>query len=138
MDKAMARLKYIACEDYNADLMAEMVIAAAIDGVGVLTGIGRAPKIAIAKARAGNIEDVEEIEVKWDETHEREQEGLHHSNVAKFLRAHNVTDIVAAGAGADMQRMGIIGMQSKRLLPLAKIASEDSCRRLARCTLLLF
>ncbi len=105
MDKAMARLKYIACEDYNADLMAEMVIAAAIDGVGVLTGIGRAPKIAIAKARAGNIEDVEEIEVKWDETHEREQEGLHHSNVAKFLRAHNVTDIVAAGAGADMQRM---------------------------------
>ncbi len=85
--------------------MADRIIAAAIDGSGILTGIGRAPRIAIAKVHSNKIESVEEIDVKWDEAHEREQEGLHHSNVAKFFRAQGVTDIVAAGAGPDMQRM---------------------------------
>ncbi|MGC8547392.1 MAG: hypothetical protein ACP5MC_00105 [Candidatus Micrarchaeia archaeon] len=82
-----------------------MIIVAAIDYDGLLTGIGRAPKVAIAKASNGAITSVEEKEVKWGEAHEKEQEGLHHSNLAKFFISNKATDIVAAGAGPDMQHM---------------------------------
>ncbi|MGC8628829.1 MAG: NifB/NifX family molybdenum-iron cluster-binding protein [Candidatus Micrarchaeia archaeon] len=85
--------------------MVEKVIVATIDYDGFLTGIGRAPKVAIAKVSNGTIASAEEKEVRWDEAHEKEQEGLHHSNVAKFFIANKATDIVAGGAGPDMRRM---------------------------------
>ncbi|MGC8662645.1 MAG: NifB/NifX family molybdenum-iron cluster-binding protein [Candidatus Micrarchaeia archaeon] len=85
--------------------MTDIIIAAMVDTSDVLTGIGRAPRIIIAKVQYNNVTNIEEIDVKWDETHEKEQEGLHHSNIAKFLKAYGITDLVASGAGPDMQRM---------------------------------
>ncbi|MGC9037708.1 MAG: NifB/NifX family molybdenum-iron cluster-binding protein [Candidatus Micrarchaeia archaeon] len=85
--------------------MESKIIAATIDDSSMLTGIGRAQRIAIIEVKEGKIAKIEEFEVKWDEAHEKEEEGLHHANIARFLRSHNVTDIIAFGAGPDMQRM---------------------------------
>ena len=51
------------------------------------------------------VEKVEEEDVSWDVAHESEQEGPHHARVAKFLKQHNVKEIIASGAGPDMSRM---------------------------------
>ncbi|MCL5101992.1 MAG: hypothetical protein M1544_01380 [Candidatus Marsarchaeota archaeon] len=85
--------------------MAEKIIMATIDDEGSLTGVGRAPKVAIIKESNGKVESIEEIDVKWGESHEREQEGLHHASIAKFIKEHNVNEVVAAGAGPNMQGM---------------------------------
>ena len=85
--------------------MESKIIAATIDDNLLLSGIGRARKVAIIEVKEGKIAKIEEFEVKWDEAHEKEEEGLHHANVAKFLRSHNVTDIIAFGAGPDMRHM---------------------------------
>lgn len=81
------------------------IVLAAIDEAGLLTGIGRAPRAAIVQIDKGKPEKAEEIDVKWGEAHETEQEGLHHASIAKFMRAHNISDVIAAGAGSDMQGM---------------------------------
>jgi len=78
---------------------------AAIDEGGMLTGIGRAPKVAIVHVKDGKAEKTEEIDVKWGEAHETEQEGLHHATIAKFIMEHKVSEVIAGGAGPDMRRM---------------------------------
>jgi len=83
----------------------KVLLMAVIDSNGELTGIGRAPRVAIATVEGGKVRSIEEIDVGWGESHEVEQEGLHHANVAKFIRAHSIGAIIAAGAGPDMQRM---------------------------------
>ncbi|MGC8688407.1 MAG: NifB/NifX family molybdenum-iron cluster-binding protein [Candidatus Micrarchaeia archaeon] len=83
----------------------ELVLVAVIDENGMLTGVGRAPKVAIAKISGAKIKSIEEIEVKWNNTHENEPEGLHHANVARFLREHHTNVLLASGAGFDMRRM---------------------------------
>ncbi len=80
-------------------------ILALMDSSGMLTGVGRAHMAAVATVKNGSITSWDEIEVGWDITHESEAEGMHHANVAKFIQAHSVEMIVAAGAGPDMQRM---------------------------------
>ncbi|MGC8648247.1 MAG: NifB/NifX family molybdenum-iron cluster-binding protein [Candidatus Micrarchaeia archaeon] len=81
------------------------VVLSTIDKDGILTGIGRAPRVAIVSIDGNIVGKPEEIDVKWDELHQAEQEGLHHASIAKFMREHKVSDIIAAGAGPDMQRM---------------------------------
>jgi predicted Fe-Mo cluster-binding NifX family protein len=83
----------------------KMIILATIDANGLLTGIGRAPKVAIVTVGGHKVEKIEEIPARWDETHEHEEDGLHHSNIAKFLIDHKVKEIIAGGAGPDMRKM---------------------------------
>ncbi|MGC8571671.1 MAG: NifB/NifX family molybdenum-iron cluster-binding protein [Candidatus Micrarchaeia archaeon] len=85
--------------------MQEKIIMAVIDENGMLTGVGRAPRVAIIYTKDGKVEKIEEIDVRWDKTHENEQEGLHHASVAKFIKEHKVNEIIASGSGPDMRRM---------------------------------
>ncbi len=85
--------------------MEDKIIIAVMDDAGMLTGVGRAPKAAIAKVHDGKIASWEEIEVRWGEAHESEEEGAHHASIAKFLIGHGAKEIVAGGAGPDMQQM---------------------------------
>ncbi|MGC8647831.1 MAG: NifB/NifX family molybdenum-iron cluster-binding protein [Candidatus Micrarchaeia archaeon] len=85
--------------------MQEKIIMAVIDESGMLTGIGRAPRVAIIHEKDGKVEKIEEIDVGWDKAHETEQEGLHHATVAKFIMQHKVNEIIASGAGPDMRKM---------------------------------
>ena len=87
------------------DSLQEKTIMAVISEDGMLTGVGRAPKVAIIRAKDGKAEKIAEIEVRWGESHETEQEGLHHATIAKFIKEHGVNEIIAGGAGPDMQRM---------------------------------
>ncbi len=80
-------------------------ILATIDESGNLTGIGRAPRVAIIHMKDGKAEDSEYIDVKWGESHETEQEGMHHANIAKFIIANKINEVIAGGAGPDMCNM---------------------------------
>ncbi|MGC8652181.1 MAG: NifB/NifX family molybdenum-iron cluster-binding protein [Candidatus Micrarchaeia archaeon] len=85
--------------------MVEKIIMAVVDLNGMLIGIGRAPRVEIAHVKDNRIDKIDEIDVRWDEAHETEQEGLHHATVAKFIKEHNVNEIIASGVGPDMKRM---------------------------------
>ncbi len=85
--------------------MGDSVWLATVDGQGELAGIGRARKVVRATVRDGAIDQWQETEVKWDEAHDTENEGLHHSRIAKFLLARPSEGLLAAGAGPEMRRM---------------------------------
>ncbi|MGC8710747.1 MAG: NifB/NifX family molybdenum-iron cluster-binding protein [Candidatus Micrarchaeia archaeon] len=85
--------------------MADRILMAAIDEDGMLTGIGRAPRVAIIHVKDGKVASIEEIDVKWDQAHEMEKEGEHHANVARFIIGHKINEVIAAGSGPDMRRM---------------------------------
>ncbi len=85
--------------------MPEHLLLATLDENGLLTGVGRAHKVAIATVVNGNVEKWEEIDVKWDESHEQEYEGYHHASIVKFLQGHKIKNIVTFGAGEDIRRM---------------------------------
>ncbi|MEM0154758.1 MAG: NifB/NifX family molybdenum-iron cluster-binding protein [Methanothrix sp.] len=78
---------------------------AVISDDGILTGVGRAPRVAIIHTEDGKVKKINEIEVKWGESHDSEEEGLHHATIAKFIKEHEVKEIIAGGAGPDMQKM---------------------------------
>ncbi len=85
--------------------MVDKIVMATVDLNGMLTGIGRAQIVEIIYIKDGKVEKISEIDVKWDETHEKEQEGLHHASVAKFIIGNKVDEVVTAGAGPDMRSM---------------------------------
>ncbi len=85
--------------------MADKIILATVDNTGWLTGVGRAPKAVIVTVKDKSVVESKEVDVDWDEKHEKEEEGLHHANIAKFILANKITDVVAAGVGPDMRRM---------------------------------
>ena len=72
------------------DSLREKTIMAVISEDGMLTGVGRAPKVAIIRAKDGKAEKIAEIEVRWGESHETEQEGLHHATIAKSIKEYGV------------------------------------------------
>jgi len=81
------------------------IVLATIDEDGNLTGVGRAQRVAIIHIKDGKVENSEEIDVKWGEAHEMEQEGVHHASIAKFIIAYKVNEVMAGGAGPGMQMM---------------------------------
>ncbi len=85
--------------------MGDSVWLATVDGQGELAGIGRAHAVVRATVRDGAIDQWEETEVKWDEGHATDNEGLHHSRIAKFLLAHPSECLLAAGAGPEVRGM---------------------------------
>ena len=85
--------------------MSASIWLAVMDAHGTLSGVGRARKVGRATVLDGAIVDWEEFEVKWDEAHQPENEGLHHARIAKFFLDHRADWVLAAGAGPDMRRM---------------------------------
>ena len=85
--------------------MTAQVLFATLDAGGQLTGIGRAHRIARAPVEDGAVIEWQETEVGGDETHEQEGEGYHHASIARYLRAQQATELVAAGAGPEMRQM---------------------------------
>ncbi len=82
-----------------------MVIAVPIGPDGQVGGAwGRAASVAIAHVAEGSVSSWTEHEVGWDAAHDQGGEGEHHARVVRFLREHDVTDIVAHHMGPGMAR----------------------------------
>jgi predicted Fe-Mo cluster-binding NifX family protein len=63
---------------------------------------GRAPHVAVARVRAGEIVEWAEHAVRWDVLHDTGTEGSHHARVIRFLRENDVTAVVASHMGPPM------------------------------------
>lgn len=74
---------------------------------------GRAERVAVVRASgASGIESWQEFEVGWGRSHEMSGEGEHHARIARFLKEHGITTVVAAHMGAGMQHMlGRMGIE---------------------------
>lgn len=94
---------------------------------------GRAERVAVAEVRDGRVATWREFEVRWDRSHDAQQEGDHHARVARFLRDHGVRMVVAQHMGDGMRHMlahmGIAvrpGSQGRaRSAALAAVGGED-------------
>jgi predicted Fe-Mo cluster-binding NifX family protein len=78
---------------------------------------GRAPRVAVAEAKAGQIVSWQVHEVGWDVLHDAQEHGAHHATVMKFLTGHSIDAVVSAEMGAGMARM-----MSSAKLPVLTIA----------------
>jgi predicted Fe-Mo cluster-binding NifX family protein len=82
-----------------------MVVCATIvgdDQVG--GGFGKAQRVAIAQ---GDGEDwqISRVDVRWDLQHDQVADGLHHAQIARFLREQGVEVVVTGHMGDGMVRM---------------------------------
>ena len=72
---------------------------------------GRAARVAIADVEDGALASWREVDVAWDDLHDRGTEGGHHARVARFLREQSVQAVLAHHMGPDMlhmlERMGL-------------------------------
>ena len=68
-------------------------------------GFGRAQHVALARAKDDGGFDVERVDVRWDLQHEGQAEGLHHAQIARFLRERGVEVVVTGHMGDGMLRM---------------------------------
>lgn len=83
-----------------------------MDANGVLSGVGRAHRVAVATVQDDAVSEWNETEVNWDASHDEMNEGLRHATIAKYLQSRGGSALVAAGAGPDMRRMlGRMGIQ---------------------------
>jgi len=74
---------------------------------------GRAPRVALVRVDDGTIAAVDEHEVAWDTLHDAGTEGGHHARIARFLREHGVTVVVASHMGPPMAHMlGEMGIRT--------------------------
>jgi predicted Fe-Mo cluster-binding NifX family protein len=66
---------------------------------------GRADRVAVASLIDGRIGDWQEFEVGWGALHDSGGEGEHHARIARFLREHDVSVVIAGHMGPPMQHM---------------------------------
>ncbi len=66
---------------------------------------GKARTVAIAKIEAGALASWRTEDVGWDVSHEVGTPGSHHALVARFIRDHAITTVVAGHMGEPMQHM---------------------------------
>ncbi len=66
---------------------------------------GRAKRVAVAKVSGDRIENWQEFDVGWDSLHDSGSEGGHHARIARFLREHNVEEVVVNHMGPPMEHM---------------------------------
>lgn len=111
--------------------MREMTLCLTITPDGnVGGGWGRANTVAIATVSDGAVTAVETIEVGWNALHDEGTEGSHHARIVRFLRDHNVTDVVTSHMGDGMQntltKLGIalrLGMSGDINAVIAAVAN---------------
>lgn len=83
-----------------------MIVCVPVDGGGqVGPSWGRAPNVAIAEVRDGQIVAWRELAVGWDVLHDADGEGGHHARIASLLRELGVQAVLAGHMGAPMRRM---------------------------------
>lgn len=86
--------------------MSSRIICLPVDPDGQLGhSWGRAHTLAVAHVTDGAITDWRTEEVRWDIAHDEGTEGSHHARVARFIRSHEITVVVADHMGAGMQNM---------------------------------
>lgn len=66
---------------------------------------GKAPTIAVASVQGGTLTHWDVHAVAWDISHDEGPEGAHHARVARFVRDHEVTTVIAGHMGMPMQAM---------------------------------
>ena len=79
-----------------------MIVCVPVSGDQVVGGWGKAQRVAVASVDQGEIESWEEIDVRWDLSHDEGTEGSHHARIVRFLREHGVQVVVTHHMGAPM------------------------------------
>jgi predicted Fe-Mo cluster-binding NifX family protein len=69
------------------------------------SGWGRAQYVAVAELDPTGVLDWHEHHVRWGEAHEASAEGSHHALIARFLREHGVSIVLAGHMGPPMQHI---------------------------------
>jgi predicted Fe-Mo cluster-binding NifX family protein len=83
-----------------------VIIAAAIEPDGTMgRAWGKAGTVAVARVTAGRIEEWQEHQVGWDQSHGQGTHGAHHARVVTFLREQGVEAVLAHHVGEGMRRM---------------------------------
>jgi predicted Fe-Mo cluster-binding NifX family protein len=80
-----------------------MIVCATVNGDQVGGGWGKAQRVAVASVELGEIEAWEEIDVRWDLSHDEGTEGSHHARIVRFLRERGVEVVVAGHMGPPMR-----------------------------------
>jgi len=93
-------------------------------------GLGRATAIAVARVEDSQILSWEEIEVRWDLSHdqpgparpgEQPSHGAHHARIVSFMKEHEVEAVVTGHAGPPMvHTLGLMG------IPIVQGAAGDA------------
>ncbi len=82
-----------------------MVICATMVGSETVGGgFGKAQRVAIAASDGGSWQ-VSQHDVRWDLQHDQMADGLHHAQIARFLRDHGVDVVVTGHMGDHMVHM---------------------------------
>lgn len=82
-----------------------MVICATMVGDDTVGGgFGKARRVAVAQAE-GDGWQVSHVDVRWDLQHDQVADGLHHAQIARFLRDQGVNVVVTGHMGDGMLRM---------------------------------
>ena len=81
-----------------------VVCATIVDDNTVGGGFGKAQRVAIARPEADGWQ-IERVDVRWDIAHDQVADGLHHANVARFLREQGVDVVVTGHMGGGMVKM---------------------------------
>ena len=72
---------------------------------------GKAPVVALATVRDGELIRWEEHDVRWDVSHGEGHHGSHHARVVRFLREHGVGAVAADHMGEPMvHTLGKLGV----------------------------
>ncbi len=89
-----------------------MIVAIALGDDGTAGhGLGRAPRVAIARVEDGSIQSWSEHETRWDVRHDEGSEGSHHARIARFMTENGVEMVVAGHMGPPMvQMLGRMGV----------------------------
>ena len=89
-----------------------ITLAVNLAGDQVGAGWGRAQRVAVAVIANGRIVSWEEVDVRWDLSHDAQGEGRHHADIVTFLRDHAVEAVVTGHMGPPMantlQKMGVL------------------------------
>lgn len=89
-----------------------LTLAVNLDGDQVGAGWGKARTVAVAVIANARIVSWEEHDVRWDLSHDSQQEGRHHADIVTFLRDHGVQVVVTGHMGPPMantlQKLGVI------------------------------
>jgi predicted Fe-Mo cluster-binding NifX family protein len=66
---------------------------------------GRAPRVAVAEVRDGELARWDEFDVGLDRSHDAGTEGGHHASIATFLQEQGVQMVIASHMGDPMVKM---------------------------------
>lgn len=64
---------------------------------------GKAPQVAVAVVEDGVIAGWTVHPMGWDVLHDEGEHGAHHARIVRFVREHDVNDVVADHMGPPMQ-----------------------------------